>query len=547
MKYINFKRFKFSTIFKNINFRRYTFSKYLKFFEFKVTNSKKFNEYFNFIKISIRKSYRYLIKPRIDIISILRNISFLKSKFLLIHLPVATIFFSFLYLVIPTFFNYEKSDFEEALCKKKNFECIINGDIKYRFFPTPRININQIVINSFFDKKKETLATVENAAIKLSIKNLLSKDKHKYKAAELKSFDINVNIKNFKTYKNFFSKTNKFIPIYFKKGQIILSEGKDYVATIRNANLDIEFKKNSKQIELKGEFLDDDLYLILNNQNIDKIPSTDVLLKMSSLNLLAKTNFFSNVEDSNLFSGNILIKKDKNRFTGIFDYKNNELKIKKSNLKNSFLEGEIKGKLVFIPYFNFELDLDMYRMNFTKLYNYFLTLDEKKQKKLFKINNKINGKLNMSSDKIYSNYNLIKSFESRLALNNGNIMVEQFLINLGKLGAADLVGTINNDKKFTNFSYESNIFVDNQRKFISKFGIYNRKEIPANLFISGNFDFENIRASFYEISDNEKLNNDDVNFIEKELNDFMLSDGYVGLFNFSKFKEFIKSITSDIN
>ena len=30
----------------------------------------------------------------------------------------------------------------------------------------------------------------------------------------------------------------------------------------------------------------------------------------------------------------------------------------------------------------------------------------------------------MSSDKIYSNYNLIKSFESRLALNNGNIMVE---------------------------------------------------------------------------------------------------------------------------
>ena len=139
------------------------------------------------------------------------------------------------------------------------------------------------------------------------------------------------------------------------------------------------------------------------------------------------------------------------------------------------------------------------------------------------------------------------NFRNKLKLNNGSIFIDQLIINLGKLGAADVLGSVQRDETLTNFKFESNIFVDNQRKFISKFGIYNRKEIPANLFISGNFDFENIRASFYEISDNEKLNNDDVNFIEKELNDFMLSDVYVGLFNFSKFKEFIKSITSDIN
>ena len=58
------------------------------------------------------------------------------------------------------------------------------------------------------------------------------------------------------------------------------------------------------------------------------------------------------------------------------------------------------------------------------------------------------------------------------------------------MGAADLIGEINNDKKFTNFKYESNIFVDNPRKFLSKFGIYNRKKISSNLFVSGNFDFK---------------------------------------------------------
>ena len=127
------------------------------------------------------------------------------------------------------------------------------------------------------------------------------------------------------------------------------------------------------------------------------------------------------------------------------------------------------------------------------------------------------------------------------------MIIEQFLINLGKLGAADFLGSISNDKKFTTFRFESNIFVDNQKKFISRFGIYNKKEIPANLFISGNFDLENTRVSFYEITDNEKLSNDDVNFIEKEFNDFMLVDGYNSLFHFSKFKEFVKSITSEIN
>ena len=88
-------------------------------------------------------------------------------------------------------------------------------------------------------------------------------------------------------------------------------------------------------------------------------------------------------------------------------------------------------------------------------------------------------------------------------------------------------------------------YIDNQKKFLSKFGIYNKQSIPSNLFISGNFDLQNIRSSFYEISDNEKLTNEDVNFIEEEFNDFMLSDGYENLFRFPKFKEFVKLITSE--
>ena len=312
--------------------------------------------------------------------------------------------------------------------------------------------------------------------------------------------------------------------------------------------MNLIFKQDTNLIAiLKGKFLNDDIYISLNSKKVDSKEFTDIILKMSDLNLLAKANFFNPKGNEDITSGNILIKKDKNKLTAIFDYENNGLTINKSNLRNTFIDGKLEGKITLLPYFNFNLDINLNSINFTKLYNYFLNLDENDKKKLFKINNKINGKLNLSSDKVYSRYNLVKSFESRIKFYNGNISIDQFLLNLGKLGAADILGGINNDKKFANFKFESNIFVDNSKKFLSKFGIYNKQTIPSNLFVSGIFDLENIRISFYEISNDKKLNREDVDYIEREFNDLMLEDGYTNLFYFPIFKEFLKSIVIEKN
>ena len=110
-----------------------------------------------------------------------------------------------------------------------------------------------------------------------------------------------------------------------------------------------------------------------------------------------------------------------------------------------------------------------------------------------------------------------------------------------------MLGSINNDKKFSNLKFESNIFIDNQKKFLSKFGIYNKQSISSNFFISGSLNLKNARSSFYEISGDKKFDQDDINFIEKEFNNFMLSDGFENLFRFPKFKEFIKLVTSETN
>ena len=569
MKYDDFKIFKFSTISKRINRIRGSFPKIHKsikviqgniidFFEliikyiiseiyksikFIVRNSfSKIHKLTDFRRLNFNKVYKYLDIRRYDFYRIDKKIRFANYKYLPIYFIAFIIFIGFVYLVIPTFYSYDKMKIETIICKDKNIKCLIRGEVNYSFYPTPRIKIKDLIINDFITKKNN-LVTAKDVAIKLSLKNLLIKKKQNFKKMVLNNFEIIVDLKKLKKYKNVIRKKINFIPATFTEGKIIFFDENNYVATINDTNLNLIPEKDSKNVVLKGKFLDDNIYISLKNKKIDDKPSTEIILEMSDLNLVSKAYFFNSEKDKDTINGNISIKKDKHKFTGIFNYKNNEITINKSNLRNIFLDGKLEGKIKILPYFNFNLDLSLHNINFTKLYNLFLALDEKSQKDLFRINKKINGKLSLSSDKIYSSYNLVKSFESRIRFNNGNILIEQFLINLGKLGAADILGSINKDKKFTNFKYESNVFVDNQKKFLSKFGVYNKKSIPSNLFISGNFDLQNIRNSFYEISNNEKLNKEDVNFIEEEFNEVMLADGFESLFRFPKFKEFVKSVT----
>ena len=49
--------------------------------------------------------------------------------------------------------------------------------------------------------------------------------------------------------------------------------------------------------------------------------------------------------------------------------------------------------------------------------------------------------------------------------------------------------------------------------------IYNKPNIPSNLFFSGGFNLDNLKTSLYEISEEKKLTQEDINFIENEFNE----------------------------
>tara|TARA_B100000029_G_scaffold174986_1_gene171847 strand:+ start:1067 stop:2686 length:1620 start_codon:yes stop_codon:yes gene_type:complete len=539
MKYINIKRYKFSTISKGLNSLLDAALKYINFQRIKKSYNYLINK-----KNNLRNFYLYFNLRNYNIASILRKIKFRSNKFLVYHFPLFIIFFGFLYLLIPTFYNYDKSNIQNIICKNIKVNCIIRGKVSYSFFPTPRLKIKDLEIN-LVSKNKIQLAKVNDASLKLSYKNLLAKEKHKIKKVEIKNFKSDINLNDIKNYTKIFKKKTNYIPINFKKGEIQLKDDKNYIAAIKEAGLTLNVLEDSKKIKLIGRFLDSEINLNFNEEIVDNKPTADIIIKIQDINFLSKIKFVNSA--NYIKNGKFLLKQGKNKASGIFDYKDSEIKIIKSNVRNAFIDGKLLGNIVFLPFFDFKLDLDLNSINFTKLYNYFLSLDKEDQTKIFRINNKVNGKLNLSSEKLYTKNNLVKSFESRLKFYNGNLKIEQLLLNLGKLGAADMTGRLDNKEKSSNFKFESNIFVDNKKKFLSKFGIYNKEDLSSDLFVQGNFDLENIRVSLYEISAKEKFKTEDTNYIESEFNDLMLYNGYVDLFNFQKFKVFLKSARDDEN
>ena len=173
MKYINFKRYKFSTIFKNINFKRYegiladvaefvifiiayvfsgiyknfNFSRIYRYIDIRRYNFSKIFKFVDLKRLNFNKAHKYLDIRRLDFYKKSKKIILINYKYLSIYFVAFVIFIGLVYLIIPTFYSYDKSKIEKAICKNKNIECLIRGEVNYSFYPTPRIKIKDLVIN----------------------------------------------------------------------------------------------------------------------------------------------------------------------------------------------------------------------------------------------------------------------------------------------------------------------------------------------------------------------------------------------------------------
>ena len=541
MKYIDFKRYNFSTILKNIHSRRYNFLKINRYLNYKRYNFRSFYKY-----VDIRQFYKYVDIRQYRFPKIYRYINYKKIKVIPLYVLGLTIISALIYLSVPIFFTYDKSYVGKTLCSDLKIKCEIKGKINYGFIPYPTLKAKELVIYDLTDKD-EILAQFETVEAKLPLKDLFDKKKLNFSKIKLHEAQINLNYEKISEYKKHFAKDISSRNISLKKGNINFFDGKRHITTLEKIRFEYDNKSKIDQFVLEGKFLGDSLYINLKNEKKKKNPVKNLTVKLNDLNLLVKMSFADSNIKKNVVTGNALIKKDKNRITTKFDFKDNKITIVNANLKNIFLDGKVEGDIKFDPYFGFILNMNLNTLNFNTLHNLIVKLDEEVKKNLFRINNKINGKINLSAKKVFSRHTLIDSFESQIQFINGDILIDRLLLSMGKLGAADLTGTIKNDKKFTNLKFENNIYIDNLKRFYNKFGVMSKQKIPYNLFVSGNFDLVKLNLKLHEISSDKKINNEDVIFVEREFNNIILDEGYESLFNFSNMKEFVKLITSEDN
>ena len=182
MKYLNFKRYKFSTALKKIYLWRANFSKIYKKIDYRGYNFNKVYKYVDFRRYNIAKINKFF------------NIK--KYKYIPVYIFSFTFLIFFVYLSIPIFFKYDKS-FIEKFCKNQNIKCFIEGRIKYTFFPSPRIKFNNLKIKDFSNKNKN-LAIINDVVIKISITQLFDKSKFNFTKVEFQNVEVNFDLKELK-------------------------------------------------------------------------------------------------------------------------------------------------------------------------------------------------------------------------------------------------------------------------------------------------------------------------------------------------------------
>jgi len=264
-KSINFIRYMSFRIYRYLYIRRHNFYRILKYLDIRRYNFSKIYRSLNIRRYNFSKIYRSLNIRRYNFSKIYKYLNIKKYKYVPVYVAGTVVFAAFIYLNIPMFFNYDKSKLENTICKNLNIKCSIQGKINYSFYPSPRIKIKDLIIQDFVDKKK-TFGKIENVAIKLSLYNLSNKNKSNFTKIELRDAKINFDLHELKEYKNFFKKKFNSKPINLKKGEIKFFDGEKDIATIRDANFKYKTNKNTDDVILKGNFLNDDIYINLKNK-----------------------------------------------------------------------------------------------------------------------------------------------------------------------------------------------------------------------------------------------------------------------------------------
>ncbi len=440
-----------------------------------------------------------------------------------------TIFFISIltFLIIPNYFNYEKRAeiLKNHLLQKYSIEISEYEKIKFHSLPVPMLEFYNSTLNL-----KSTSASIKVKNFKIYPKLLNIYNYQNFQSKKiifqdnnlvLEYKDLRMFFKSLANQKNKLSLKNLDLNIINNTNSIIKLEDIQFTNFGYNKNL-ITGKVFGRNFKIE------------NNDNFKKI-----FFKLDNSGLSANINFDES-KKNNLISGIFKSKILNTNLKFNFDYDGKKFNIYKSYFRSKNLAFKNNTIIIFKPYFNISSFINI----------------EQIDKKLFK---------ELKLVKIFESKNLLKNLNSRNEINFKSIKLYKGAIKDAKLKIDFAYGRMNFIKYFSieknRFECAGNLnFLDEypllffncflklkeKKSFLKAFAIKEKaKNENLELKVLGNLNILNKKINFKEISINDevKIPKEDLKYLKKNFERFLLNETFLDIFELKKIKNFILEIS----
>ena len=451
---------------------------------------------------------------------------FFKFVFFIRYLFVVFFVATFLFLIIPLFFDYKKKEIiiSDQLFQSYGLKIYEIETIKYQPFPTPHlqlINSSGNLFSNDIDVKINILTLYPGLLSVYNFSNYqINKIKLNKSRVEIDANQISGLIKNL------LSLDNK---IFLKDSVLKVQNDKINLINLRSINFkNYGFKRNI----IDGEIFD----------RIFKIKFADkyrnLKFKLLNTGVFAEVDF-ENIEEGPDKKGKFKSKLLNSNLNLNFIYDNNSLKINDLFFRDKRLSFDGSGEFKINPFF--EIILNSNIRNFrSEIFSY---LDLSKFFSMKDLIKKLNSQININYKARKFSNNLIYDISLKTKLEVGRLSVSKIFTVINS--NAICKGEVNLLEDFPVLDFDCSFVSPDKRKFLKKLSInYKTKNEPFNLSLRGKLNILKNKVNFdYIKMNNYEASAEDLKYYKNIFENYFLEKNSLINFNKENIKKFILEIS----
>ena len=454
------------------------------------------------------------------------------------YLCISVFFLFFVYLSIPSFYNFDKlkPNLEKEIYNQFGLTVKINK-IDYFILPTPRIKLVNTEIYNFYEKKK-ILSSVNKIIIPINVLNIVGIKNIKFISFIINNLSIDFYTSDIINLKNFYYKIQNSKKIKIKNSKVSIKNNDNIISIIKVKNLVIN-PKNKDQVNkliANTNIFNLDVNFI-HEKKFNSNTQSNLQIFIPKLSSQIKTNIF----DKNMKgSTTVIFPKSKIKFN--HEFIDNIIKLTKSKVDLKYFNGDFIGTVNFDP-FNFDFNFDLKNFYFSKLISSQL-VELFKTNNILRINNKINGNVNFDIMNFKNKSNFISSGKINLEFRNGGINIKKFNLIIKDIGYIDINGYFVKQRKKNHFIFDTNVKIQNHKLLYSRLTIPKRKRVnKIDLYIKSIFDFNNNELIIKELKNVNNFSDDKfITDLNIQINNLIQNQSLQEIFNYFNFRLFVNNI-----